>query len=52
MSEKQSEKEKPTASEQQRPAKSPIREKLERMGSKEVPHPGTVRVRIFPNPRR
>jgi hypothetical protein len=47
---KQSNKEKPTGFRQEEQEISPARKQLEQM-SKKVPHPGTVRVTIFPNPR-
>jgi hypothetical protein len=47
---KQSKDEMPTASKQEELARSQARKRLERL-SKKVPHPGTVRVTIFPNPR-
>ena len=47
---KQSKDEKPTDSKQGDQEISPARKRLEQM-SKKVPHPGTVRVTIFPNPR-
>jgi len=47
---KQSNEEMPTGSKQEELARSQARKRLERL-SKKVPHPGTVRVTIFPNPR-
>ena len=29
-----------------------LKEDLKRLGAKEVPHPGTVKVRIYPEPKR
>jgi len=47
---KQSKDEKLTDSKPEERARSQARKRLERL-SKKVPHPGTVRVTIFPNPR-
>jgi hypothetical protein len=47
---KQSNDEMPTASKQEALARAQARKRLERL-SKKVPHPGTVGVTIFPNPR-
>ena len=47
---RQSNEEKPTDSKQEELARSQARKRLERL-SKKIPHPGTVRVTIFPNPR-
>ena len=47
---KQSKGEKPTVSKQEELERSQARKSLQDL-SKEVPHPGTVRVTIFPNPR-
>ena len=47
---KQSNEEMPTGSKQEELARSQARKRLERL-SKKIPHPGTVRVTIFPNSR-
>ena len=47
---KQSKDEKPTDSNQEELERSQARKRLQEQ-SKEIPHPGTVRVTIFPNPR-
>ena len=46
---KQSKDEKPSGSKQEELERSLARKSLQEQ-SKEVPHPGTVRVTIFPNP--
>lgn len=47
---KQSNEEKPTDSKQTEQEILPARKELQEMATK-TPHPGTVRVTIFPNPR-
>ena len=47
---KQSKDEKPTDSKQEEQEPSPALKRLLEQ-AKEIPHPGTVRVTIFPNPR-
>ena len=47
---KQSNEEKPTDSKQTEQEILPARKELQEMATK-IPHPGTVRVTIFPNPR-
>jgi hypothetical protein len=47
---KQSKDEKPTGSKQKEREPSPAKRRLLEK-AKKIPHPGTVRVTIFPNPR-
>ena len=47
---RKSNEEKPTGSKPKERGISPARKRLQEK-SKEIPHPGTVRVTIFPNPR-
>jgi hypothetical protein len=47
---KQSNEEKPTGAKPEERGISPAWKRLQEK-SKEIPHPGTVRVTIFPNPR-